>query len=340
MDLTYWGYLLLKMVIVLGWALLMVPVLIYMERKVLADFQARIGPNRVGPVGILQPIADGIKLLLKEDFLPAKADNYVHFLAPLVAVVPAFLAMSVVPFGPITNKETGTGYFVTHVNVGLLFILGLGSLNVYALTLAGWASNNKYSLMGGLRSSAQMISYELSMGLALIPVLMVAGSLDLVHIVENLGAAKGEGLSRIVLTIPLTISFVIYCICGIAETNRAPFDLPEAESELVAGFHTEYSSMRFALFFLSEYVNMITVCALATTLFLGGWKIPYVPETGPFPMIVFFIKVMIGLYCYMWMRATWPRLRYDRLMKLGWTRLLPIALANIVLTGILIIAFQ
>jgi NADH-quinone oxidoreductase subunit H len=338
MDWTYWGFLLAKMVIALTWALLMVPFLIWLERKLMADFQARIGPNRVGPFGLLQPIADGIKLLLKEDFIPAQADKYVHLLAPLAAIVPAMLAMSVMPFGPVTGE--GTGYFVTHINVGLLFILGLGSLNVYAITLAGWASNNKYSLMGGIRSSAQMISYELAMGMALIPVLMIAGSLDLVHIVEKLGPAKGSGLARVVLTIPLTISFVIYCICGIAETNRAPFDLPEAESELVAGFHTEYSSMRFALFFLSEYVNMITVCAIATTLFLGGWKIPLLPETGIFPLLGFFIKVMLGIYVFMWLRFTFPRLRYDRLMKFGWTRLLPIALANIILTGILIVAFQ
>jgi NADH-quinone oxidoreductase subunit H len=295
---------------------------IWAERKVVARMQQRIGPNRVGPFGLLQSLADGIKLFLKEDIRPVAADRWVYVLAPIAATVPAFLAMSVIPFGPAVRVlGTTTPLQLTDLPVGVLFILAMSSLGVYGVVLAGWSSGSAYPLLGALRSSAQMISYEVAMGLSLVGVFLYSGTLSTSEIV----AAQHSRW----FVITLAPSFVIYCVSAVGEVNRAPFDLPEAESELVAGFHTEYSSAKFALFFLAEYINMVTVSALATTLFLGGWRPP--PgltqfDNGFWPLVWFFGKVSLFLFGFIWLRGTLPRYRYDQFMQLGWKRLVPLAL--------------
>jgi NADH-quinone oxidoreductase subunit H len=302
---------------------------IWAERKIVARMQQRVGPNRVGPFGLLQSLADGIKLFLKEDVRPRAADRWIYVLAPIVAMVPAFLAMSVIPFGPsVTIAGHTTPLQLTDLPVGVLFILAMSSLGVYGVVLAGWSSGSAYPLLGALRSSAQMISYEVAMGLALVGVFLYSGTLSTSEIV----AAQQSRW----FVITLAPSFVIYCIAAVGETNRAPFDLPEAESELVAGFHTEYSSAKFALFFLAEYINMVTVSALATTLFLGGWRPP--PGLGNFdngvwPLVWFFLKVALFLFGFIWLRGTLPRLRYDQFMRLGWKRLVPFALGWLVIVA-------
>ena len=303
----------------------------YLERKISAFMQARLGPMRVGPWGLLQPIADGLKLLTKEDFVPENADRWIFFVAPYIAVVAAFIVMAVVPFGP-------DWAVITDVNIGVLFVLAVSSVGVLALILAGWSSNSKYALLGALRSSAQMVSYEVSMGLAIIGTLMFARTLSLSGIVN----AQGSGSIWFLLYQP--IGFVIFLISGIAENNRAPFDLPEAESELVAGFHTEYSGFRWSLFFMAEYAAMVVVTAVATTLYLGGWYFPFVyrlTEARGYhhlyvivSLIVFLAKAGLLLYLYFWLRWTLPRFRYDQLMDLGWKWMLPAALINIVVTAI------
>jgi NADH-quinone oxidoreductase subunit H len=303
----------------------------YLERKISAFMQARLGPMRVGPWGLLQPIADGLKLLTKEDFIPENADRWVFFFAPYIAVVAAFIVLAVVPFGP----DWGV---ITDVNIGVLFVLAVSSVGVLALILAGWSSNSKYALMGALRSSAQMVSYEVSMGLAIIGVLMFARTLSLSGVV---GAQQYDSIWYVLYQ---PIGFFIFIVSGIAENNRAPFDLPEAESELVAGFHTEYSGMRWSLFFMAEYAAMVVVTAVATTLYLGGWYFPLVyrfTEAKGFhnayvvvSIIVFLAKCGLLLYLYFWLRWTLPRFRYDQLMDLGWKWLLPAALINIVVTAI------
>ena len=302
----------------------------YLERKISAFMQARLGPMRVGPWGLLQPIADGIKLLTKEDFIPENADRWIFFVAPYIAVVAAFIVMAVVPFGP-------DWAVITDVNIGVLFVLAVSSVGVLALILAGWSSNSKYALLGALRSSAQMVSYEVSMGLAIIGALMFARTLSLSGVV----AAQGSNSIWFFLYQP--IGFVIFVISGIAENNRAPFDLPEAESELVAGFHTEYSGFRWSLFFMAEYAAMVVVTAVATTLYLGGWYFPWVYklETAGYhnfyvavSVFVFLAKAGLLLYLYFWLRWTLPRFRYDQLMDLGWKWMLPAALINIVVTAI------
>src|SRR3982751_1432119 len=302
--------------------------MVWMERKVCAYIQDRSGPNRVGFEGVLQPFADVIKLLFKEQLKPKAADTVLFALAPLVSTTAAFAAFSVVPFGTETTLfgllDRPIPLEITDVNVAVLVIFAITSMGIYGLVLAGWSSNSKYSLLGGLRSSAQMISYELSYGLALAAVIMLAGSLSLREIVIG-----QSGFWWILGFIPIPkwiiflqpIGFVIYMCAGIAETNRAPFDFPEAEQELVAGYHTEYSSMAFALFFLAEYVNMVTVSAVATSLFLGGWLLPFVPEW--LGWIVFLAKVFFLLFVYIWIRWTLPRYRYDQLMAFGWKVLLP-----------------
>jgi NADH-quinone oxidoreductase subunit H len=297
---------------------------IWAERRIVARMQQRVGPNRVGPFGLLQSLADGIKLFLKEDIRPASADRWVYVLAPVMSTIPAFLAMSVIPFGPaVTIGHTTTPLQLTDLPVSVLFILAMSSLGVYGVVLAGWSSGSAYPLLGALRSSAQMISYEVAMGLALVGVFLYSGSLSTSEIVASQHSRW--------FVITLAPSFVIYCIAAVGETNRAPFDLPEAETELVAGFHTEYSSVKFALFFLSEYINMVTVSALATTLFLGGWRPPPIPvvshfDNGVWPLVWFFGKVSIFLFGFIWLRGTLPRLRYDQFMRLGWKRLVPAAL--------------
>jgi len=309
----------LKIALVMGLVLLAVAYLTWLERKVIGDIQVRYGPSRVGRFGLLQPIADGIKLMFKEDIVPANADRLIFLLAPAISIIPALIVFAVIPFGP--------SFVITDVNVGLLYVFAVTSLGVYGIVLAGWGSNSKYALLGGLRSSAQMVSYELSLGLSVIGVVMMAGSLSLVDIVE---AQKGSwyGILPRWNVIPQFLGFVIFLVSSTAELNRAPFDLPEAETELVAGFHTEYSSMKFAMFFMAEYANMIAASAMATTLFLGGWRGPLLP-----PVIWFLLKVFCFLFLFMWLRATVPRFRYDQLMGFGWKVLLPAALVNVMLTA-------
>jgi NADH-quinone oxidoreductase subunit H len=326
---------LVRVVVIFAAIMMLVPVLIYLERKVVAMFQLRVGPNRVGPFGVMQPLADAVKLMMKEDITPAGADKVLYFLAPLLALVPALLAGAVIPFGPLAWTR------VTEFNHSVLFSLALSSLGVYAITLGGWSSNNKYSLMGALRSASQMISYELGMGLSIIALVMVSQSLNLREIVEQ---QHLHGWNIFHGT--LFVAFLVFVICGIAETNRAPFDLAEAESELVAGFHTEYSSFKFAMFFMAEYVNMVMISGLAATMFLGGWSGPgvnYDPVTKtlaggwPFALLgvaYFLIKTFAFLFLYFWLRATLPRFRYDQLMNFGWKTLIPVSLANIFIMGL------
>ncbi len=307
----------------------------YLERKISAFIQARLGPMRVGPWGLLQPIADGLKLLVKEDFIPENADRWIFFFAPYIAVASAFIVFSVVPFGP-------DWAVIADVNIGLLLVLAVSSVGVLALILAGWSSNSKYALLGGLRSSAQMVSYEVAMGLSLIGALMFARTLSLSGII----GAQGSDSIWFVLYQPA--GFLLFLISGIAENNRAPFDLPEAESELVAGFHTEYSGMRWSLFFMAEYAAMVVVSAVAATVYLGGWYFPFVYKLQPIShnlyvavsLLVFLVKVSIILYIYFWLRWTLPRFRYDQLMDIGWKWLIPAALINIGLSALAIFTVQ
>jgi NADH-quinone oxidoreductase subunit H len=309
-------------------------VMVYVERKVAALLQQRLGPYRVGPRGLLQPLADIVKLLFKEELRPRDADAILFTLAPVLSAAAAFAAFAVVPFGAETTLfgllEDPLRLQVADVNVAVLVIFAVASMSVYGIVLAGWSSNSKYSLLGGLRSSAQMISYELSYALALASVLVVANSLSLTEIVDR-QAGTWLGFIPRWLVFVQPVAFVVYMIAGIAETNRAPFDFPEAEQELVAGYHTEYSSMRFALFFMAEYINMVTVAAVASDLFLGGWHGPLLPES--LGWIWFLIKVAAILFFYVWMRWTLPRYRYDQLMWFGWKMLLPVAVVNLLVTA-------
>ena len=331
---------LIKIAIILAIVPLLVAALTLAERKIIAFMQVRLGPMRVGPWGLLQPIADPIKLLLKEDIIPERADRLIFILAPVICLIPAFIVLAVIPIGPaITIFGKQISLYVTDLNIGVLYVLSISSVGVLGIILGGWASNSKYPLLGALRSAAQMVSYEVALGFSIIGVLMLAGTLSLVNIVE---AQRNAGFWYVFLQ---PIGFLLFFICGVAETNRAPFDLPEAESELVAGFHTEYSGFRFSLFFLAEYANMITVSAMAVTLFWGGWLRPF-PNVSALafldvipPVIWFAAKVIVFLYFYLWFRASWPRYRYDQLMKLGWQFLLPISMANVILTAILVVVF-
>ena len=320
---VFWA--LVKILVILQGVLGVVSYMIYAERKIAGHMQARTGPNRVGPLGLLQPIADVAKLFFKEEFVPAGANQVIFHIAPMLAVIPALVSFAVIPIGP--------NFTVTDINVGLLLFLAMSSLGVYAITLAGWSSNNKYALLGGLRSAAQMISYELAMGLSTIGVLLLAGSLSMVDIVKAQAGFHHLGPVPIPrwFVFAQPVAFATFMITAFAETNRAPFDLPEAEAELVAGFHTEYSSMKFGLFFLGEFANVITICSIAVTLFLGGWNGPWLPESLKF--VWFFAKLGALLFFFIWVRWTYPRLRYDQLMHFGWKVLLPVALANIVATS-------
>jgi len=333
----------IKMLLVFTVIMVGVALLTLMERKVSAWMQNRRGPNRVGPAGLLQPAADGLKNILKEETFPALANRWLFLLAPAFSFIPALLLSAVIPFGaplPLSFDFTlgPLGRFVHHgtmpmvvadLPIGFLFVLAISSMGVYGIALAGWSSNSKYALLGGLRAAAQMVSYEVPMGLSLIPVLLLSGNVSLSAIIHE----QQLGLWYV---LPLFLSFFIFLISGFAETNRLPFDLPEAESELIAGYHTEYSAMKFSFFFIAEYANVVTVCAMVTTLFFGGWDIPFTDwdrSGGLLPTLatwlVFFLKVLFWVFVVMWIRWTLPRFRYDQLMALGWKVLMPIALAYI-----------
>lgn len=312
--------LLLKIVVIFGVVMLHVAYASYFERKIIGRMQVRLGPMVVGPYGLLQPIADGLKLFFKEDIIPADADKPVFYLAPIISLFAALSSLAVIPLF--------NGFVIANINVGLLFILAMSSLSSYGIIMAGWASNSKYSFLGGLRSSAQVISYEIALGLSLVGVMILAGSLNLTDIVK-----AQEKYPFGMFLIPQIVGCTVFVISGIAETNRAPFDLPEAESELVAGYFVEYSGMRFALFFVAEYMAMIIIAAVGIVCFLGGWNGPFAIPYMPFAW--FFVKLWVLLFVYYWVRATLPRYRYDHLMNLGWKVLIPLALANIVITAII-----
>ncbi len=334
---------LVKIVVILGVVILLAAYLSFFERKILAYMQIRIGPNRVGPRGWLQPIADALKLFVKEDIVPSRAEKLVYMLGPVLVTAPALVVFSVIPFGTgfkLFGAEVTP--YLTDVNIGILFILGVSSVGVYGIILGGWASNNKFSLMGGLRSAAQLVSYEVPMGFSVVTVLLMANSLSLVKIVES------QRASGVWYAFPGIVAFFIYFVCGVAETNRNPFDLPEAESELVAGFHTEYSGMKFAFYFLAEYANMVVISSIATVLFLGGWLPPFPNWLAGFwssaafawiPPVFwnagwFLVKTFAFLFVYIWFRGTFPRYRFDQLMALGWKVFIPVSLVNLMAVGL------
>jgi NADH-quinone oxidoreductase subunit H len=352
---------LLKTGAIVGIVLTMVAYSVWAERKVSAFIQDRVGPNRVGWAGLIQPIADGVKLLLKENFVPAGVNKFYFSIAPSLAMVPAILVLAVLPFG---STLFNVPMVIADLQVGILWVFAVSSLGVYGIVLAGWSSNSKYPFLGGIRSSSQMISYELSLGLSVIPVFMITGTLNLgeivqyqvnngwmvfpawfqtgpgiVEFVEGDGTILGLGLAKVLLWIPMMISFVVFMVAMFAETNRVPFDLPEAEQELVAGYHTEYSSMRFALFFLGEYAAIIAGAGVIVTLFLGGWSLPFIPDGsqgwvwGLVNIGTFFAKVAVVIFFFLWVRWTLPRFRFDQLMKLGWYFFFELALLNIFLTA-------
>jgi NADH-quinone oxidoreductase subunit H len=331
MDWLDWVLLIARVVVVFFALLVAVLLLIWIERKVIADMQTREGPMRAGPHGVLVTLADGIKLFFKESITPAQSDRAVYRIAPYVAILPAFLAFAVIPFGThVTLFGRTVPFQLADLNIGILWVLAMSSLSVYAVVLAGWSSGSNYPLLGSIRSSAQMISYEVGMGLALVAVVMYSGELRMSGIV-----ASQADIWNVVPQFP---AFVIYLISGLAETNRPPFDLAEAETELVAGFHTEYSGIKFAMFYLGEYVNTVTVAAIATTLFLGGWRGPH-PGFLPWlwPLVWFVLKVFLIVYAYVWVRATFPRVRYDRLMAFGWKLLIPVGLLWVLATGAVVV---
>lgn len=339
LPMMYYIAMVAKVLVAFIFVLLTVAYATYAERKIIGHMQVRLGPMRTGWHGLLQPIADGVKLFFKEEIIPSQASTFAFLIAPLIALIPAFITFAVIPFGGVIEVggykiplqvagyiDTVSGTFYD-VNVGVLYILAMSSLGVYGIVLAGWASNSKYSLMGGLRASAQMISYELSAGLSIVSVFMLSGTLSLGEIVSQ--------QATVWFALKQPLAFIMFFICSLAEINRTPFDLPEAETELVSGFCTEYSSMKYAMFFMAEYANMVTVCALTTTLFLGGWQGPFVSSFVLLGPVYFIAKVYFLMFVCMWIRATLPRYRYDQLMHLGWKVLLPLSLLNIVATGII-----
>lgn len=318
----------LKVAAVVGVVLTACAYSTYLERKVVGHMQHRMGPTYAGPYGLLQPLADAVKLIFKEDIVPSRAERVTYMLAPIVAFVPPLLTFAVIPFAPDGNLF---GYevqgVISDLNIALLFIFAIGSLEVYGIVLAGWSSGSKYSLLGGIRSSAQMISYEIGYGLSIIGVLLIANTLSLRELVDQQATVGDWFIFR------QPVAFFLFLACAIAETNRAPFDLPEAESELVGGYHTEYSSMRFATFFIGEYAAMLAASALAVTLFLGGWQGPWLPG-----LLWFLIKVFVFMFFYIWLRATFPRFRYDQLMNFGWKVIFPLAMLNTIVTAIVVMA--
>ena len=352
MDLTHYIiFAVIKLAILLWLLLTAVAYIVLMERKVIARMQNRWGPTRVGPFGLLQPLADGIKFILKEDLVPDSVYKPLYIAAPMIALILSLISISIIPFGgnwnlggyniPLQTTAFWTGAGIQDINIGLLIILGITSIGVYGVALSGWSSNSKYSLLGSLRASAQLISYELALGLSLVGVLILSGSLSLRQIVDS---QAGSILNWHFFGGFQFVAFFIYIMAAYAETNRIPFDLPEAETELVAGYHTEYSAMKFAMFFMAEYCNMVTVACLATLLFFGGWHSPFdglnIPASGIWlmisPLFWFFVKVFFFIFLYIWIRGTLPRFRYDQLMSFGWKFLLPLAIANIVVTSLVL----
>jgi NADH-quinone oxidoreductase subunit H len=348
MDYPFIGISLLKIVCLIGFVLGLMNYAVYAERRVSAFMQDRLGPNRVGFAGLFQPFADAGKFLLKEQFTPGQVNKFYYFLAPCLAMIPAIITISVVPFG---STLFGVPMVIADINVGILFVFAIASLGVYGIVLAGWASNSKYPFLGGVRSSSQMISYELSLGLAVIPIFMLVGNLRLTNVVqyqiENgwlIAPFVGDwaNLGKWVLAIPMLISFLVFLVAILAETNRLPFDLPEAEQELAGGYHTEYASMKFGMFFLGEYIAMITGSAVIVTLFFGGWHFPGIPDGshgwifGLLNIAVFFAKVCALIFFFMWVRWTLPRFRWDQLMRLGWLFFFEIALVNIFIVAIIL----
>jgi NADH-quinone oxidoreductase subunit H len=300
------------------------------ERRFLARLQSRIGPNRTGKFGLLQPVADAVKLIFKEEMIPTNADKLIFVLAPVITVIPSLIVLAVIPMGePIRLFGREIALYISDINVGVVYILAVTSISVYGITLAGWSSNNKYALLGGLRATAQMISYELALGLSFVGPVVIAGSLSLLDIVH-----AQQSTAWFVLLQPA--AFIIFFFASIAEINRAPFDMPEAEQELTAGYHTEYSGMKFALFFMAEYIKMIAISVIGSTLFLGGFDGPFVDQFPLLGPLYLFAKTFIWLGVLIWVRATWPRLRYDRLMQLGWKILFPLALLNVVVTAVIV----
>jgi NADH-quinone oxidoreductase subunit H len=328
---THWVVVVVGMLLVVFVILTGAAYTVWFERVELGHIQRRPGPDRVGPWGLMQLAADGVKLVFKESFAPRDVDTVLYVLAPAIMVAAAFLAWAVIPIGLWDNVY----YAIADLNIGILWIFAVSSMNAYAVLLGGWSSNNKYSLLGGMRAAAQLISYEVSLGLSLVPVFMIVGSLRLEDI-ANYSVHWGWYSGPIPLVILAPLSFVIYLVSAVAETNRTPFDLPEAEQELVGGYLTEYSGLKFVCFYLGEYVNMITVAALASLIFFAGWH----PTFGFLPVLVLLAKVVFFLFLYIWLRATLPRLRYDMLMRLGWNVLLPLALANVVVTAVVLVAVQ
>ncbi len=351
MDFYFIASSLIKIAALLAVVLGIMNYTVYAERRISALIQDRLGPNRVGPAGLFQPIADAAKFLLKEDFTPAHVNKFYYWLAPCLAMIPAITTLAVVPFG---STLFGVPMVIADINVGVLFVFAIASLGVYGIVLAGWSSNSKYPFLGGVRSTSQMISYELSLGLAVIPVFLLVGQLRLTEVVRYqihngwmIAPFIGDwgNLHKWLLAIPMVISFIVFTIAIFAETNRLPFDLPEAETELVGGYHTEYGSMKFGLFFLGEYVAMITGSAIIVTLFLGGWHFPGVPDGshgwgwGLLNVFIFFSKIAVLLFVFIWVRWTLPRFRYDQLMRLGWVFFFEIALVNIFVMAIILAYF-
>jgi NADH-quinone oxidoreductase subunit H len=342
MDLVDWILLVARVVLVFGALIVAVLLLIWVERKVVADMQTRLGPTRAGPFGILVTLADGIKLFFKEGITPSSAERPVYVLAPIISLVPAIMAFAVIPFGaPVRIFGREVPMQIADLNVGILYILALASLAVYGVVLAGWSSGSSYPLLGGVRSSAQMISYEVGMGLGLVAVLMYTGTLQMSEIVARQGGffeVAGVPVFPRWNVVPQLPAFLIYAVAALAETNRPPFDLPEAETELVAGYHTEYSGIKFAMFFLAEYLHTITISAVAVTIFFGGWRGPifgFLPWL--WPLLWFVTKVMVVVFVFVWIRATLPRFRYDRLMRFGWKVLIPFGLIWILITGAVVV---
>ena len=348
MDYAFLISSLIKIVVLLAVVLGIMNYAVYAERRISALIQDRLGPNRVGPAGLFQPIADAMKFLLKEDFTPAHVNTFYYWLAPCLAMIPAIITLAVIPFG---STLFGYPMVIADINVGVLFVFAVASLGVYGIVIAGWSSNSKYSFLGGVRSTSQMISYELSLGLAVVPVFLLVGQLKLTEVVRYqiehgwmIAPFVGDwgNWHKWLLAIPMLISFVVFVIAVFAETNRLPFDLPEAETELVGGYHTEYGSMKFGLFFLGEYVAMITGSAIIVTLFFGGWHFPGIPDGsagwgwGLVNIFVFFSKIAALLFVFIWVRWTLPRFRYDQLMRLGWVFFFEIALVNIFIMAIIL----